>query len=81
MIELNDKWINFILSQRETGMGYYVVSVILNDGRKIDHVLINEGYITLVKDYEVIPFRQEEIREIYVTNEKWNWHPVRMSTE
>lgn len=73
MIKLGDKWIEKIVSQPETGMGYHVVSVILNDGMTIKQVLVNEGYITRVKGFKDIPFKVDDIREIHVTHEKWDF--------
>jgi hypothetical protein len=73
MITLSDKWIQILVSQPETGMGYHVVSVILHDGKKYDRVVVNGGYITQVAGCEDIPFREEDIREIIVTHDKWHF--------
>ena len=54
-------------------MGYYVVSVILQDGRKFDQVVIDSGYIAKVRGYKDIPFQESDIREIKVTHDKWDW--------
>jgi hypothetical protein len=73
MIELSDKWIELILSQGETGMGYHVISVVLRDGRRYDKVVVDGGFITRVKGYDTIPFTEEEIVEIIVTHDKWDF--------
>lgn len=73
MFALNDKWVDKLVSQPETGMGYHVVSVILNDGRRYDQVIVNGGYVTRVKGYENIPFNEEDISDIVVTHDKWNF--------
>ena len=73
MIKLDDQWIEKIVNQPETGMGYHVVSVVLNDGITIKQVLVNEGYITRVKGFTGIPFKLDDIREIHVTHEKWDF--------
>jgi hypothetical protein len=73
VIKLDDRWIVKLLSQPETGMGYHIVSVILNDGITIKQVLINEGYITRVKGFKDIPFKENDIYDIYVTHEKWDF--------
>jgi len=72
-IALSTKWIKEIISQPETGMGYYIVSVILNDGRKFDQVIVDEGYITRVRGFKEIPFEEKDIREIIVTHDKWDF--------
>jgi hypothetical protein len=73
VIKLDDRWIDKLLSQPETGMGYQIISVILNDGITINQVLVNEGYITRVKGFKDIPFKGDDIRDIYVTHEKWDF--------
>jgi len=72
-IQLSEKWAPVLLAQPETGMGYYVVSVILQDGRKFDQVVIDSGYITKVRGYKDIPFQESEIVEIKATHDKWDW--------
>jgi hypothetical protein len=54
-------------------MGYQVVSVILNDGRRFDQVVVDSGYLTKARGYEEIPFADSEIAEIKITHDKWNW--------
>jgi hypothetical protein len=73
MIELSDKWIDFILSQGETGMGYHIISVVLCNGKRYDRVVVDGGYITRVKGYDTIPFAEEDIREVIVTHDKWDF--------
>lgn len=73
MLALSDKWTRFLVSQPETGMGYQVVSVVLNDGTRYDRVVVNAGYITQIKDMETIPFEEKDIREIVVTHDKWKF--------
>ena len=73
MFALNDKWVDKLVSQSETGMGFHIVSVILNDGRRYDQVIVNGGYVTRVKGYENIPFNEEDISDIVVTHDKWDF--------
>jgi hypothetical protein len=68
MLELSKKWAPILLAQPETGMGYQIVSVLLNDGRRFDRVIVVGGTITEVKGKSDIPFNEEEITEIKVTN-------------
>ena len=73
MLRLSDKWIDFILSKGETGMGYHVISVILHDGRRYDRVVADGGYVTRIKGYDTIPFTEGDIREVIVTHDKWDF--------
>jgi hypothetical protein len=73
MLQLSDKWGPRLVSQPETGMGYQVASVILKDGSRYDQVLIESGFITRIRDLDQIPFREEDIADIVVTHDKWNF--------
>ncbi len=70
MLALSDKWAPFLVSQPETGMGYWIVSVILLDGRKFDKVCIVGGYITTVNGSTDLPFQEPEIEQIIVNHGK-----------
>jgi hypothetical protein len=73
MIELSSKWFDVLLNQQETGMGYYVVNVVLKDGQIFERVIIDSGCITKVYGYEEIPFDSDEIAQIIVTHDKWDF--------
>lgn len=73
MLQLSDKWGPRLVSQPETGMGYQVASVMLKDGSRYEQVLIESGFITRIKDHDQIPFREEDIADIVVTHDKWNF--------
>jgi hypothetical protein len=73
MIALSQKWAAQLTSQPETGMGYQIVSVILKSGKRFDQVIINSGYITRVRGFKGIPFTEDEIQEIIVTHDGWDF--------
>ena len=73
MLTLSAKWAPGLLGQPETGMGYQVVSVTLNDGRRFDQVVVVEGRITEIRGRKDIPFTEAEISQIVVTHDKWNF--------
>ena len=73
MKPLPDKWAEFLTNQPETGMGYWVVSVTLSDERVFDRVVIDSGYITKIYGLEDVPFDANEITDIKVTHDKWNF--------
>ena len=77
MIELSAKWAMELASQPETGMGYQVVSVILKDGRKFNQVVVVEGRITEIRSLKDIPFTEDEIAQIILTHDKWNFNAER----
>jgi hypothetical protein len=57
----------------ETGIGYQVVSVELQDGRMFDQVVTSEGHIIEVRGFEEIPFSAEEVASIDVNHKHWNF--------
>ena len=69
MLRLSDKWATVLASQRETGMGYQVVTVRLKDGRQFAGVTVVGGIISRVAGAESVPFGEEEIDGIEVTHD------------
>jgi hypothetical protein len=58
---------------RETGIGYQVVSVELKDGRLFDQVSTSEGCIIEVRGHQEIPFVSDDIALVRVTHKRWNF--------
>jgi hypothetical protein len=73
MIYLSEKWAPQLTSQPETGMGYQVVTVGLNDGRQFPQAVVDSNYVTKVRGYAEVPFSEDEISSITVTHDKWDW--------
>jgi len=69
-----DEWVDYLVAQPETGMGYWVVSVRLNDGRSFDRVVVNGGLVTQVYGHDGVPFEPEEIVEMRVTHDRWKFN-------
>jgi hypothetical protein len=67
MLALSSKWAPVLLAQPETGMGYQIASVHLQDGRRFDDVVIVGGYVTAIGTSTAIPFEEPEIVEIVVS--------------
>lgn len=57
-----------MISQPETGMGYQVATIHLKDGRLFERVMVVGGTITDINGDPNIPFVEEEIDRITVTN-------------
>ena len=74
MIKLSNKWASVLTTQPETGMGYQIASVILKDGRRFDQVVIVGGIIGQIKDIEGVPFTEEQIDQVIVTHDKWDFN-------
>ena len=73
MLQLSNKWGPVLVSQPETGMGYQIASITLHDGRCYNQAVIESGRITRIRNYDKIPFKEEDIAEIIVTHDKWDF--------
>ena len=76
-IRLSPHWAQYLVSQPETGMGYQIVTVKLRDGRKYKQTIIDSGYITRIRGLDHIPFTEDDIAEIIVTHDKWDFRKKR----
>lgn len=77
---LPDKWADYLISQPETGMGYWVANITLRDKRIFKRVVINGGIVTQIYGLNDVPFDIEEIEDIRVTHDKWNFNDEQNST-
>lgn len=77
MITLTGKWATELASKPETGMGYQVVTIILKDGRRFDQVVVVQGRVSGIRGRKDIPFTEDEITEIILTHDKWNFNAER----
>lgn len=68
------KWLPTVRALSETGMGYTVVAVTLNDGRIYKQALIDSGYLSRVRGLPIVPFEEEDITDIKATHAKWDWN-------
>jgi len=57
----------------ETGIGYQVVSVELNDGRFFEQVVVSEGFIIEVRGCKEIPFAPNDVASVSVNHKRWNF--------
>lgn len=74
---LPDRWIEYLRSQPETGMGFQIATIELVDGRKFEQVAIVGGYITKIRGRDDIPFSGVDVVKIRVTHQKWNFNEER----
>jgi hypothetical protein len=69
MLYLSKKWADVLTRERETGMGYQVVSIFLADGRRYDGVTVVDGMVSKVAGSTSIPFVEDDIARIVVTHD------------
>lgn len=70
MLQLSERWAPYQTTQPEAGMGYQFATIVLHDGRRFDGVCITGGGISQVDGSATIPFREDGIAEIIVTNQR-----------
>jgi hypothetical protein len=72
--KLPKRWAEFLFRQAETGMGYQVVTITLDDGTKIEDVAIVESEIIgEIRNQPEMTFDPERIASIEVTHRKWQF--------
>jgi hypothetical protein len=69
MLFLSEKWVEALSRERETGMGYQVVTIFLRDGRRYEGVIVVDGTISQVAGSTSLPFVEEDIARIAVTHD------------
>lgn len=67
-LRLGDRWGPLLAGESETGMGYQVVSILLEDGRRFDNVTIAGGVVSNLGAGNPIPFAEHDIAQILVTH-------------
>ena len=70
MLQLGDRWADVLARERESGMGYQVVTIRLKDGRQFAGVTVVGGVINRVAGAEAIPFAEGDIEDIVVTHDR-----------
>ena len=73
MLNLSPKWARELVLMPETGMGYQIVTVTLKDGARFDQVAIIGGCISQIRGRDDIPFTEEDILNIVVTHDIWDF--------
>lgn len=73
MLQLSKKWIDKIIPQGETGMGYHVATIVLKNGTRHKQAVIDSGFITKIRRLPDIPFVEDDIEDIIVTHDKWDF--------
>ena len=76
LVPIPSEFVHHLKHAKETGIGYLVISVELNDGRTFDQVATSEGYVIEVKGYKEIPFAPEDLVSVAVTHKRWNFRDV-----
>jgi len=75
IVKLPKNFIENLINQPETGMGYQIANIILHNGDQYNQVVILEcSMITQIRGLDYIPFSTNDIKEIIITHEKWKFN-------
>jgi len=72
-LPLSGKCASKLAAEPETRMGYQIASIVLKDGKRFDQVVIVEGNVTQVRGLEGIPFSEDQIQQVILTHDKWDF--------
>ena len=68
-MKLSSKWINFLSTQPETGVGYQSVTVMIAGGKVFYNLVVMNGdTLQTTNRYRDLPFEEDEIVNIQVTH-------------
>lgn len=73
MINLPKKFALELIYKPETGIGYQIATVKLIDGKEFKQVVLIDGQITQIRGLKDIPFSEEQIAEVILTHDKWDF--------
>ena len=68
------KWKETVRALGETGMGYTVVKITLDDGTIYPQAVICGACLSRVRGNSNIPFTEDDIASIKKTDERWDWN-------
>ena len=73
VVSLPPESLSSLKKEKQTGPGYQVVAVQLKDGRRFEQVVASEGCIIAVRGHDELPFRTEEVSEVFLNHKHWNF--------
>ena len=66
ILKLDKKWVDYLLSLSESGSGYQIINVILNNGNIIEGtVVFNAEYLELPDKYKTITNKEIKSIQLY----------------
>jgi hypothetical protein len=59
--------------EKETGLGYQIISVVLKDGTRFEQVVASEGCVIAVRGFTEVPFKISDVATVKVNHRRWNF--------
>ena len=69
LVVLPEKWIDFLVKKPADRGGYQTGIIVTHDGDRFKVGIANSTYIYYSEGYDYVPFSDDDINEIIVTNE------------
>lgn len=73
LVPIPHESLDHLQRDKETGIGYQVVSVRLKDGRHFDQAVASEGCIIAVRGYKDVPFASDDVQRVAINHKHWNF--------
>ena len=73
MKQLSERLTKLLISQPESGMGYWITTVVLRNGKSYPQTIIDSGFVIRVRGFDSVPFDVGDIADIKVTHDHWDW--------
>ncbi len=73
LVPVPGAYVDDLQRDKETGIGYQVISVTLKNGCYFDQAVASEGCIIYVRGYTEIPFAGDDVALVSVNHKRWNF--------
>ena len=73
LVPVPGAYVENLKQNKETGIGYQIISVTLKNGRYFEQAVASEGCIIQVRGYKEIPFAGDDVALVSVNHKRWNF--------
>jgi hypothetical protein len=73
LVPIPPETVTSLKQEKETGLGYQIISVVLKDGTRFEQVVASEGCIIAVRGFAEVPFKFSEVATVEVSHKRWNF--------
>ena len=73
LVPIPPETVTSLKREKETGLGYKIVSVVLKDGTRFEQAVASEGCIISVRGFAEVPFEFNEVATVEVNHRRWNF--------
>ena len=73
LVPIPPETVTSLKREKETGLGYQIISVVLKDDTRFEQVVASEGCIIAVRGFIEVPFKFNEVATVEVNHRRWNF--------